>query len=152
MGIVTITKDDFEQVIRELAIQSGADWKYADESGVGEYVYYLEKQEFPESIVVRVCSTVNTYNDESRGTGEDSIKVMLWHTEQSRPAAGREYTQRIDTWKKNLKPKVLNCLSDWRDMLTFCPDCSVSMVIRTGKYGKFLGCPNYPDCEEKKDL
>lgn len=149
---VTFTKDEFESLIKEVSVQTGAEWEYAEEERAGEYIYYLTKPDFPDNTVVRVCSTVNTYNNESRGDGEDSIKTMLWHTEAERPMVGRTYTKRIETWRKNLQPKVLDCLSDWRSMMTFCPNCSVPMVIRTGSSGQFLGCPNYPDCEETENL
>lgn len=152
MGAITITKDEFETLIEEVSVQTGADWEYADEDGVGEYVYYLETRELPDQVVVRICSTVNTYTDESRGDGEDSIKTMLWHLGEEQPIAGRSYTKRIETWKKNLQPKVLDCLAEWREMITFCPNCSVPMVIRNGRSGPFLGCPNYPDCEETENL
>ena len=33
-----------------------------------------------------------------------------------------------------------------------CPNCGNSLVIRTGKYGKFNACSNYPTCKYiKKD-
>ena len=28
-----------------------------------------------------------------------------------------------------------------------CPLCKSELVERNGKYGKFLGCPNYPTCK-----
>ena len=28
-----------------------------------------------------------------------------------------------------------------------CPTCGVDLVIRKGKYGKFYGCSNYPNCK-----
>ncbi len=33
-----------------------------------------------------------------------------------------------------------------------CDKCGAMMVIRTGKYGKFLACPNYPTCKNTKPL
>lgn len=33
-----------------------------------------------------------------------------------------------------------------------CDKCGAKMVIRTGKYGKFLACPNYPKCHNTKPL
>lgn len=27
-----------------------------------------------------------------------------------------------------------------------CPKCGANMVVKSGKYGKFLACPNYPEC------
>ena len=31
-----------------------------------------------------------------------------------------------------------------------CDQCGTHMIIRYGKYGKFLGCPNFPDCNGTK--
>ncbi len=33
-----------------------------------------------------------------------------------------------------------------------CEKCGVFMVIKNGRYGKFLACPNYPDCKNTKPL
>lgn len=33
-----------------------------------------------------------------------------------------------------------------------CPRCKGELVVRNGKYGKFLGCSNYPKCKFKKQL
>lgn len=31
-----------------------------------------------------------------------------------------------------------------------CEKCDAHMIVRYGKYGKFLGCPNFPDCNFTK--
>jgi DNA topoisomerase-1 len=28
-----------------------------------------------------------------------------------------------------------------------CPQCESDLIIRSGRYGKFIGCSNYPDCK-----
>ena len=33
-----------------------------------------------------------------------------------------------------------------------CDKCGAMMVIRNGKFGKFLACPNYPACKNTKPL
>ena len=33
-----------------------------------------------------------------------------------------------------------------------CDKCGAHMVIRNGKYGKFLACPNYPKCKNIKNI
>ena len=33
-----------------------------------------------------------------------------------------------------------------------CPNCNAQLVIKFGRYGKFLGCPNYPDCKHIEPL
>lgn len=31
-----------------------------------------------------------------------------------------------------------------------CEKCGANMIVRYGKYGKFLGCPNFPECNNTK--
>ena len=31
-----------------------------------------------------------------------------------------------------------------------CPECGKPMVVKTGRYGKFLACSGYPDCKYTK--
>ncbi|WP_172372322.1 topoisomerase DNA-binding C4 zinc finger domain-containing protein [Sporosarcina jiandibaonis] len=33
-----------------------------------------------------------------------------------------------------------------------CPNCSSQLVNRTGPYGNFLGCSNYPKCRFNSKL
>lgn len=33
-----------------------------------------------------------------------------------------------------------------------CPKCGGDMYIREGKYGKFLGCADYPRCDGKRRI
>ncbi len=34
----------------------------------------------------------------------------------------------------------------------FCPDCAGELVIKQGRYGRFVGCSNYPTCRFTKPL
>jgi hypothetical protein len=33
-----------------------------------------------------------------------------------------------------------------------CPRCKGKLVVRKGKYGEFLGCSNYPQCNFKSNV
>lgn len=33
-----------------------------------------------------------------------------------------------------------------------CEKCGARMVVKTGRYGKFLACPNYPECKNIKSI
>jgi hypothetical protein len=37
-------------------------------------------------------------------------------------------------------------------VLGFCPECGGKLVERTGKYGDFVGCDNYPECKYTESL
>ncbi|MFO7792258.1 MAG: topoisomerase DNA-binding C4 zinc finger domain-containing protein [Candidatus Saliniplasma sp.] len=38
-----------------------------------------------------------------------------------------------------------------KDKKKTCPECGSEMTIRDGKYGKFYGCNNYPECQHTED-
>jgi len=38
-------------------------------------------------------------------------------------------------------------LSPW-----FCPKCGKKLVLKEGRYGRFMACPGYPDCEFTRAL
>lgn len=52
-----------------------------------------------------------------------------------------------DALFNNVKMKVKDEITDIK-----CEKCGSPMVIREGKYGKFLGCSNYPNCKNIKNL
>src|SRR5690606_30919596 len=33
-----------------------------------------------------------------------------------------------------------------------CPECQHDLVIKVGRYGKFIGCSNYPNCKHIEPL
>lgn len=51
--------------------------------------------------------------------------------------ARREHKQRVKNYKGNLEEM---------ENKKICPYCKTELVLRTGKYGKFYGCKNYPKC------
>ena len=53
-------------------------------------------------------------------------------------AARIEHKESTIAYKKNL---------DEMQQQKKCPYCDTDLVLRTGKYGSFYGCPNYPKCK-----
>ena len=35
---------------------------------------------------------------------------------------------------------------------TACPKCNGQLTLKTGRYGKFYGCSNYPDCRNTESV
>lgn len=38
------------------------------------------------------------------------------------------------------------------DIVGYCPDCNNKLVVRSGKWGKFIGCYGYPECKRTYNL
>ncbi len=54
----------------------------------------------------------------------------------------------VDEASKNLENVVI--ADEVSDVI--CEDCGVNMVIKYGPHGKFLACPNFPNCRNTKVL
>ncbi len=92
---------------------------------------------------------------EVRSKGTDAHRVVLYYRDNAIAAA--THTKRIaptksnpDGWWGNLKPKIeqLKDIPSHMHTCTVCEndpdkDRTPVMVLREGKYGFFLGCPNY---------
>lgn len=53
----------------------------------------------------------------------------------------------LDSLRDGEKMKLKDEVSD-----VICEKCGANMVVKEGKYGKFLACPNYPDCKNIKPI
>lgn len=49
----------------------------------------------------------------------------------------------------NIKDKIKENHTKEENMI--CPKCGNNLVLRNGKYGKFIGCSNYPKCKYIKN-
>lgn len=54
---------------------------------------------------------------------------------------------RINGLKPLLIPKKVDFENPERNKLKMCPYCECELISRRGRYGNFLGCPNYPECD-----
>jgi DNA topoisomerase-1 len=52
--------------------------------------------------------------------------------------------------KAYLGEKKLKVEEEVTDII--CEKCGANMVIRSGRYGKFIACPNYPKCKNIKNI
>jgi len=103
-------------------------------------------------ITLRVFSSIDERSGKSRKKGADAIRTVLWHRGAGRPIGGRTRTHRIKTWRKNLRKKIKSLIEETDEYVHNCSECGAWMVERDGKYGKFLGCINYPDCENTEQI
>ena len=55
-------------------------------------------------------------------------------------------------FKRNEEGKIEIVVEELEMTEESCPKCSKPMVIRTGRYGRFLACSNYPSCKGTKPL
>lgn len=126
--------------------------------GVNEYVYghrhYKAEEMGAEEnrYYIMVFSTIDRDTDISRKKGSDAIRNVIWDKEQMTHIGGREKTLRIGSWRSNLREKIRDMWFNPAEYMIRCDECAGWMSVREGKYGEFLGCNNYPDCENTKQI
>ncbi len=60
----------------------------------------------------------------------------------------------FDTTLKGAEEALQNTRIKVPDEVTdeICPNCGKNLVIRSGRFGKFMACPGYPDCKFTKAI
>lgn len=108
----------------------------------GEYVFDKTVEHNGESLRLRVYTSISRYDGNSRGIGEDAIRIVAMYGNGMTVGTGR--TNRTQNWKVNLQKRI----DLWIDMIEWCDWCGKPMVIRYRKADNkpFYGCTGFPRC------
>jgi len=141
-----IDKQEFEAALTE----TGFAFKEVDYEWSGELIYEAESDN--GMFTLRVYSSLSKHTGNARDKGSDAIRTVVIHTDTGRPVLKEKRTNRIQTWKKNLKKKINNMAGRQSDV-EICSQCGNPMVIRTSKEeNEFYGCTQYPECTYTKSI
>ena len=105
---------------------------------LGEAVNRIMTNAFPEIVDVDFTANMESLLD-SIGEGDIDWKVVV-----------RNFYPDLENEIKNAsvsleKIKIADETTD-----EICEECGANMVIKYGAYGKFLACPNFPNCRNTK--
>lgn len=88
--------------------------------------------------------TANMENDlDSIARGEDTYERVL-------SSFWGEFKTELEEAEKRSSDTVYKYDEESADIV--CDKCGAVMVIKSGRYGKFAACPNYPECKNTKRL
>lgn len=94
-------------------------------------------QEFFSDIVnVEYTANMETELDEIADDKKDNIEVLTKFYDEFAPLVEKAF--------KEMEKKAPEKTGD------VCPECGNDLVIRSGKYGEFVACSNYPTCKYVK--
>lgn len=109
--------------------------KFLKPTELGEKVNELIEKYFSKVINIKFTAEMEDKLDEIANSGIEWHKIVKdFYDDFS--------SQLIIADKDALKIKIPPKETD-----KICPQCNGKMVIRTGKYGEFLACSNYPNCK-----
>ncbi|MEG1631029.1 MAG: type I DNA topoisomerase [Hydrogenoanaerobacterium sp.] len=109
---------------------------------LGEVTTQLMSEQFKN--IVDVTFTANMEHDlDSVETGEVDWKNTLHKFYD-------DFAQTLENAEKNMDGTRMKVPEEESDVV--CELCGRKMVIKMGRFGKFLACPGYPECKNTKKI
>ena len=109
---------------------------------VGETVTRLMKEQFGKIVDVKFTADMEKELDEVE-EGKTEWVGMMHHFYD-------DFTEMLQSAEKNMEGTKMKIPDEETDIV--CELCGRKMVVRHGKYGKFLACPGFPECKNTKTL
>lgn len=109
---------------------------------LGEATTKLLKEKFPRIVNVKFTAQMEDMLDRVDSGDIDYVSVL--------DDFYGEFEKSLDKAKAEMKDVKIQLEEDITDIP--CEKCGRMMVIKTGRYGRFLACPGYPECKNAKPL
>ena len=122
---------------REYVVRDGKALKPTE---LGETVTKLMEERFPKIVNVKFTAQVESDLDKVQSGKTDWVETL-------REFYG-DFDKTLKTAKEEMQGVKIQLKEDVTDVI--CEKCGRHMVIKTGRYGKFLACPGYPECKNVK--
>ncbi len=107
---------------------------------LGTAITNLLKEKFPKIVNTKFTAGMEADLDKIEAGGYDYIKML--HTFYD------EFEETLEKARSSMEGVKISLESDKTDVV--CEKCGANMVIKVSRYGKFLACPNYPECKNTK--
>lgn len=111
-------------------------------TALGEVTTQLMKEQFPNIVDAHFTADMETKLDLVEDGEQDWVKMMGDFYE------GFDAT--LQQAEKNMDGTRMKVPDEETDIV--CELCGKNMVIKHGRFGKFLACPGFPDCKNTKKL
>ncbi|MCD7831848.1 MAG: type I DNA topoisomerase [Firmicutes bacterium] len=107
---------------------------------LGEATTRLMKQSFPDIVDYGFTAELESKLDMIE-EGKTDVKTVLSEFYDG-------FSKELETATENAEKLELPV--EETDII--CDKCGARMIVKTGRYGKFAACPNYPECKNTKSL
>ena len=130
--ISTITQREY--VIREQ--------KQLKPTELGEAITTLLKDKFSKIVNVKFTAGMESQLDMVESGETDYIKMLHEFYD--------DFIATVDKAKTEMQGQKIKLKEDETDIK--CDKCGRNMVVKSGRFGKFLACPGYPECKNTMPL
>ncbi len=109
---------------------------------LGEVMIGIMKEHFPDIVDYRFTADVETDLDEiEKGKGElNDVLHDFW----------KGFSVELTAAEEKLGATGVELPAEETDII--CEKCGARMIVKSGRFGKFAACPNYPTCKNTKPL
>lgn len=111
-------------------------------TALGEVTTTLMEQQFSNIVNVDFTANMEKKLDAVEEGNEDYVKMLDDFYEP--------FMKTLDQAEKNMEGTRMKVPDEETDIV--CELCGRKMVIKTGRYGKFLACPGFPECRNTKKI
>ncbi len=109
---------------------------------LGEVITKLMKEHFPKIVNIKFTAQVESELDEVEHGQEEWTQQL--HTFYD------EFSETLKKAKEAMEGVKIQLEEDKTDII--CELCGRQMVVKTGRYGRFIACPGYPECKNIKKI
>ncbi len=111
-------------------------------TALGEVTTHLMKEQFPEIVDTEFTAQMEHQLDTVEAGDRDWVQTL--------DDFYRGFAQTLKKAEESLSGERIKVPEEESDEV--CDKCGRRMVIKTGRFGKFLACPGYPECKNTKPL
>jgi DNA topoisomerase-1 len=109
---------------------------------LGEAVTGLLKDQFKRIVDVKFTAEMENSLDRVELGEADWVQTL--------DAFYQDFAETLKTAEKNMEGKRVKVPAEETDVV--CELCGRKMVIKVGRFGKFLACPGFPECRNTKKI
>ena len=124
---------------REYVTREGKAFKPTE---LGEVITKLMKECFPKIVNVKFTAQVEDELDAVQRGDENWVDTLQKFYD--------DFDKTVQKAKKEMDGVKIQLKEDETDVI--CEKCGRKMVVKVGRYGKFLACPGYPECKNVKKI
>ncbi len=109
---------------------------------LGEAVTNLLKDKLPNIVNVKYTSRMEDDLDKIDSGEKNYIDMIRLYYD--------DFEEPLEKAKKEMQGVKIKLKEEETDVI--CDKCGRNMVVKVGRFGKFLACPGYPECKNTKPL
>ena len=102
----------------------------------------LMRERFPKIVNVKFTAQVESDLDKVQSGETDWVETL--------DRFYGDFDKTLKQAKEEMKGVKIQLKEDETDII--CEKCGRRMVIKTGRFGRFIACPGYPECKNVKKL